>query len=294
MHNKNYTIILITTFFTVLLENFVMADLSELLPDNVKNWDKTKDEQIYDKDNLYEYINGGAELYISYGFNKVLSCKYVCENQPDIFVDIFNMSNSFNAFGIFAHFREVIDSTYGQGSQYTSGNLLFWKDRYFISILASPETEESKATIDLLAQYIDNKIKDTGSIPPIISLLPKTNLIQESLRYFRHYIWLNSFYFIADKNILNINENTEAVLAKYKHDKQQSILLLVNYESENDADSAINSFINQYLPALKTNSIQQVEDGSWMGFKTQGKIITIIFNSPTEFWAKELLGSIKL
>jgi hypothetical protein len=268
-----------------------MAEVSEFLPDEFNEWNK-HEVKTYNNETLFEYINGGAELYISHGFEKVLSGKYVRQNQPDIFIDIFDMENSFNAFGIFAHFREVIDTTYGQGSQYTSGNLLFWKDRYFISILASPETEESIKAVNLLAKSIDNKINETGAFPQIIDHLPKVNLIPESIRYFRHYIWLNSFYFIADKNILNINENTEAVLAKYQQKKQQSILLLVGYKSKKDADIAKDNFINQYLPALKTNTVIQIEDGSWTGYKIQSNLVSIIFNSPSEDWVEEVFNSI--
>lgn len=288
MYNKYFPYSILCILF---LGNCAMADLSELIPDEVNNWNK-KEMQSYDPETLYKYINGGAELYISYGFEKMVSCTFVRENETDIFIDIFDMQNSYNAFGIFAHFRETIDSTYGQGSQYTFGNLLFWKDKYFISILASPETDDSKEAIKLIAQHSDNKIKETGVIPKIINKLPKENLIQESIRYFRHYIWLNSFYFIADKNILHINESTEAVLAKYQNEKQQSILLLVNYENETDANQAIENFINHYLPELKNNPIQQVEDSSWVGYKMQGKLVTIVFNAAKLNIVEKVLSSI--
>jgi len=258
-----------------------MVDLSKFIPDEINGWNKN-DVQSYNPETLYQYINGGAELYISYGFEKMVSCIFSRENESDIHVDIFDMQNSNNAFGIFLHFRETIDSTYGQSSQYMYGNLLFWKDRYFVSILASPETEGSKKALELIAEYITNKIDNIGAIPSMINLLPKENLIQESIRYFRHYIWLNSYYYISDKNILNIDQDTEAVLAKYQYEKQQSILLLVKYENENDAESAIENFIIQYLPELKTNSILQLEDDSWIGYQMQGRLISIIFNSPSE------------
>ena len=268
-----------------------MADMSEFLPASIHGW-KKQEIQKYNTETLYEYINGGAELYISYGFEDMISCTFARDNDPDILVDIFDMQNSYNAFGIFAHFRETIDSSYGQGSQYTSGNLLFWKGQYFISILASPETENSKEALSKLAQYVDNKILKTGPVPEIINILPKENLIQASIRYFRHYIWLNSFYYISNDNILNINKNTEALLAKYQNEKQQSILLIIKYENENKAKDAIQKFINEYFPELKSNPILEVEDGSWVGHILRGKIITIVFNAPEKKIVEKLLGSI--
>jgi hypothetical protein len=278
----------IIIFYFIIAGTNIMADMSDFLPASINGWLK-KEIQKYNTETLYEYINGGAELYISYGFKNMVSCRYQRENEPDVLIDIFDMQNSHNAFGLFTHFRELIDTTYGQGSQYTFGNLLFWKANYFISILASPETENSKIMIDSLAQYIDHKIKNSGPIPEIINLIPKENLIKESLRYFRHYIWLNSFYYISDKNILNIDQNTKAVLAKYQLNEKQSIFLLVQYESEKNANDAIEKFINEYLPEFKSNPVLEVEDGSWVGYKLQGKIIRIVFNAATEAEVKILL-----
>ena len=36
------------------------------LPETIEEWGKSPDVTVYDADNLYTYINGGAELYISY------------------------------------------------------------------------------------------------------------------------------------------------------------------------------------------------------------------------------------
>ena len=104
------------------------------------------------RDNLYDYINGGAELYLSYGFNKVINRTYLRPEQPDIVVDLFDMGTSQNAYGVFSHSMETVDAAYGQGSQYSEGLLLFWKDRYYVSIMSYPETTESKKALLALGQ----------------------------------------------------------------------------------------------------------------------------------------------
>ncbi len=275
----------------IILVEIAMASLVNLLPDEVKGWKKQED-QIYNRETLYEYINGGAELYISYGFKEVLSRKYTKSGQPDILVELFDMDSSTNAYGIFSHSREEIDTTFGQGSQYTFGLMLFWKDQYLVSILASPETEESKQAVFALAQNIDYAIPAKGQIPEIIKLLPQKNLIQESIRYFRHYIWLNSHYYIADKNILNIDESTHAVLAKYLNNGNQSILLLVNYPNNNKATEAYNSFKKHYLPELVNKNIVKMEDGTWTGCRLKDSLLSVVFNTNEEQRVKTLLGLI--
>jgi hypothetical protein len=208
-------------------------------------------------------------------------------------VDIFDMGISQNAFGVFSHSREVVEESFGQGSQYTEGLLLFWKDRYYISLLAHPETVESKKAVFTLARNIDKAIKEKGPLPEMLSLLPKKSLVEESIRYFRHHAWLNSHYFVADQNILHINENTDALLAKYGKKDEQSILLLVNYKSDGDAQRAYDDFVKQYLPELSKKPAVKIEDGRWTSCQLQGNLLIVVFNAPGEDNARNLIEEVK-
>ncbi len=272
--------------------NEEITDLAQLVPQRVNGWEISIDDQRYDRETLYDYIDGGAELYLSYGFKQLLTRTYARAGQPEIIVDLFDMNSSYDAFGVFSHSRETLDDTYGQGSQYTVGLLLFWKDRYFVSILASPETEESKIAVAVLARSIDNSITGEGQIPPIIALLPRESLAKESIRYFHHYIWLNSHYFIATENILHIDETTEAVLAKYEDSGKRQFLLLIRYEDENDALTGHDDFVSNFLPELSKRGVAQIEDSMWTGCRLQGNLVSIVLNAQTEDYVLQLLDSV--
>jgi len=211
-------VVLLSNPGNVILGETISA-VDAALPDELLGWRTVPDERVvYDRESLYDYIDGGAELYLSYGFHHLASCKYVQLDEPDIVVDLFDMGTSQNAFGVFSQSREVIEDAFGQGSQYTEGLLLFWKGRYYVSILASPETGRSKDAVFELARTIASAIPDEGPLPDVLARLPREGLVEESVRYFRHYIWLNSHYYVADENILHIEDTTHAVLAKYRRD----------------------------------------------------------------------------
>jgi hypothetical protein len=262
------------------------SDITALLPDTIEDWKVSAKDQMYSRENLYKYIDGGAELYISYGFKKVINRTYSKRGQPDMLVDLFDMGTSQNAFGVFSHSRETIDNTFGQGSQYTEGLLLFWKDRFFVSILASPETTESRSAVFDIAGKIEAAIKNEGPLPEILDLLPDQSLVRESIRYFHHYIWLNSHYFVSDRNILHVNENTDALLAKYGERMKRYILLLVKYKNDKDAGVAYNDFIENYLPRLSGERAIQIEDGTWTACH-------IVFNAPVKEKALHLIEAVK-
>ena len=79
---------------------------------------------------------------------------------------------------------------------------------------------------------------ETRPLPEIIKYLPIELLDKESIRYFRHYVWLNSHIFLSNENILNINQNTQAVLALYNGKNNKSVLLVIKYPNNNDAVEA--------------------------------------------------------
>ncbi len=270
-----------------------MADslLFAMVPATINGW-TTSEDRSFDRETLFDYINGGAELYLSYSFTRLASRTYVRDNQPDIMVDVFDMTTSRNAYGVFSHAREIEETTFGQGSQYTEGLLLFWKGRYFVSILTSPETPEARQAVFRMAKHIDNAITDTGPLPEVLELLPQPGLIAESVRYFFHYIWLNSHYYIADENILHIEENCEALLAAYKREGGRAFLLVVRYEGEREAGEAQKSFLLHYLPDSDYEAPVRIEDGSWAGCRRQGDLLVAVFNAGNSEQAAGLMAAV--
>ncbi|MDR2848553.1 MAG: hypothetical protein LBV39_05550 [Bacteroidales bacterium] len=246
----------------------------------------------YTPDNLYEYINGAAEMYLSYGLAGMKGCKYAADNMPEIAVEIYEMTESRNAYGVYAQSREKDEYVYGQGSFSYPEATLFWKDRYFIIISTLKATPESKDAIRLLAETIDKAIPANGKIPGIVGLLPVEGLTPGGTLYFHHYIWLNAYFFIADFNILNIDEKTDAILAKYGSAAQRSYLLLVEYPDEAATTAAYHQFMQRYAPEAGNGRCVQVEDKSWFVGWHNGNRFGAIFNSPSQNETEQLFQAV--
>jgi hypothetical protein len=293
------TIILLSNLGNIALGETISA-VDAALPDELLGWRTVPDERVvYNRETLYDYIDGSAELYLSYGFHHLVCCRYVQMGEPDIVVDLFDMGTSQNAFGVFSQSREVIEDAFGQGSQYTEGLLLFWKGRYYVSILSSPETGRSKDAVFELARMIASAIPDEGPLPDVLARLPREGLVEESVRYFRHYIWLNSHYYVADENILHIDDTTHAVLAKYRRDREggteAEILLVVRYPDEAAAAAAHDEFVAQYLPERSEGPAKpavRIEDGTWSACRARGDLVAVVFNAPSEEGAVSLIGAV--
>jgi hypothetical protein len=262
------------------------------LPDKVDRWNRVETPGTYSPKTLSDYIDGGAELYLSYNFKGSLAVKYADASENEIAVDIFDMGSSYDAFGVFAHTRETNTRDFGQGSEYASGLLTFWKGRFYVSVLAYPETPASKNAVTTLGQAIAGAIKEEGPVPPILSLLPQENLLPETVRYFHHYIWLNSFSFVSNENLLNIGADTPATLAKYRTPGSSLFLLLVQYPDAKRAEAAAGQFGEQILGAAD-EGIRQMEGGRWSGLRRRGDLVGIVLNAPDAAVIRDILARIK-
>ncbi len=290
--NKVYTNFNLCLFLFLLFislnaqDNRLAFKFIPFLPSELRNWKLSAAPEIYNPQNLYEYIDGGAELYLSFGFRELISSTYQSSHAAPIRVDIFDMNEPRNAFGVFAHSRETIEQDFGQGSQYFAGLLLFWQDRYFVSILCSPETELSRNVVFELGHLIESVIADTGQIPALIHRLPPKGLERASIKYFRHPVWLNTYYFISNDNLLKIDTNTECVLARYDF----GIALLVEYDSDIKSQAAYKNFSRYYFSDPEYSGIPIKGAGDkWSMSRLSGPYVMAVFDVSDPDEALELI-----
>ena len=265
------------------------------LPETIEEWGKSSEFAVYDTDNLYTYINGGAELYISYQFINLISQVYVTEEHNEIKIDIFDMGTSLNAFGIFSHSREAIDDFVGSNveSEYASGLLTFWKGRYYVSILAYPETESRKLVVQQLARKIAAQIQEASVRPQIVSMLPEDKLQPYSIRYFKHFTWMNTYHFFSNQNLLNIDAETEVVMAKYSADGHKpAVLVLLQYPDAAAANTARDTFKREYLADTK-NGYAKGDDQLWAGCIRDKNLVVIIVDAPDLEMAQRLIEGVE-
>ncbi len=160
--------------------------LESLIPkaDLPKGWTLVGRPQVYTKKNLFEHIDGQAELFFKYGFQKSIFATYQNKknSRDQIEIDIYDMEKVIQAFGIFSRFRnEDRPGGFGLDSYLDDHSALFYKGKYFVMLYAA----ESNA--DLLLQFsnlIPSKISDPSPPPKEIDYFPKNGLIPGSIQYF--------------------------------------------------------------------------------------------------------------
>jgi hypothetical protein len=266
-------------------------DFSAELPGEIEGWKKSAEAEIFTPKTLYNYINGGAELYNSYCFRSLTALRYLDAGGAEIRVDIFDMGHSYNAYGVFSHGRESVSDEFGQGSEYASGLLTFFKGQYYVSLLAYPVNADKKKVLFQLARRIDELVPVPGALPRVVSLLPREHLLGASVRFFYHPSWLNSYFHVAHDNVLQLNSKAQAVLAKYKHPAGYAYLLLVLYPDAHKAAAASKSFSAHYLRDAKGGR-KKLGDGQWAGIKRSGRLLISVLRAPKSSIVDQMIASI--
>lgn len=266
-----------------------MKLLEGLLPQQVHGWEAKGRDALYDQQTIFDYIDGAGEVYRSYNFTLLLARRYSKESQPDIVADLFEMSSSRDAFGVFTHDLEGEDAGVGRGSTYKGGLLSFWKDRFFVSLYAEEETEETREALFLLGKKVASSIRSEGEMPDIVDLLPQENRVEKSVHYFHNHLILNYHFYVSDENILLLDQETEAALGTYREKNEKSHLLVVRYLEEGRAPQAFKSFTDAYMPDAKEAGLVQTEDMRWTAAQMKRNFVIIVFNAPSVPFARDIV-----
>jgi len=273
-------------------------NLTRLLPDTPKGWIKSESPQTYNRQNLFDYIDGGAEVYLAYDFRLLVIQKYIPKIQDSleknsITVEIWQMSTSADAYGIFSLDQQGEKTEIGQMGVYSDGLLRFWKDVFFVKILEV--TGDSKDIILKLGSQIDKKINKVGKLPPLVSRIPSDNLIPSSVHYFHKQINLNNIYYFSDQNVLNLNMETNCASADFKLDDEKLKLLLIHYPDTITAFRAEENMKSVYLEkeSPSEREIFKTKDGKLVGMDVIKNHLILIFEGKEKKNVISLLNLVK-
>jgi hypothetical protein len=265
------------------------------LPTEKDTWVKSGKLEIYDSKNLFDYMDGGAELYLAYDFQRLVVQRYLSDSKDpvkknSITVEIYQMNSSADAYGLFSFDQGGEMVEFGQKGVYGYGLLKFWKDRFLVRILGSQTN--LKETIFGFGKDIDQKIKTKGELPELLSKIPKDNLSPNSDHFFHNQILLNNLYFLSDKNILNLSHKTNCLLADFGFDEQILKLLLIEYPDSEKAQNAYESFNKVYLKskASEKNKLIEIEEGKLVGLDLEKKYLLLVFEGTEEKITLQLLN----
>jgi len=285
-------LLFILTFAMTPPDTLTQSAMQELLPTSLRGWEVSEPARFYSGREIFHYMDGAGEVYLAYGFRRLLVQRYARPNQEEILVEIFDMGLPRSAFGAFTNMQGRGPAVaIGQQGEFKTGLLSFWKGRYFVCVMIDRENDEASQTVLEVGKRISGKITEQGAKPDILRFLLDGSYLPSTLRYFFRHEILNIHYYVADANLFHLHEKTDAVLVRMTSD--MSYLLLIQYPTSEEADSACTDFSQHYMAEAQGMGVVQTENKKWTGFIRQRNILAVVFDGGSESQARNHLETVR-
>lgn len=290
------------------------------LPKQAGAWTRPDTPRRVTAETIFDYMDGGGELYISYRFNHLDVYEYRSADASlgTILVELYWMQTSDDAFGLLSMDwgGEPIDigdlsgrdkehaAAPGPPAQrevpavpphralYGGGLLRFWSDELYGRVLADRETPQSRAQVEAIARAIAAGRPGASRPPDIVRLVPAREEARLEPRadrtcFFRSYLVLNSAYFLASRDILGLGPAVDAVTTEYRPARPGEHpvrLIQVAYPSSDAAATAVEGFVSAYLPDVpprsRTAGTAKVEH-RWVGWAAKDRGLAVVLDAPS-------------
>ncbi len=173
----------------------------EKLPQQAGGLAIASSPRYFGPDNLYDLIDGGAEIYLEFGLVRMVTADYASPDRPGITVtvEVYDMGSPEGAFGRAARFLEgrKDPSTAGQGLPaawaghgiFGTGDLVVWRDRFLLHLTLLDEStttgaESAAATggklLPPVAEAVLARIESDPPPPSDLALFPPANRLARS------------------------------------------------------------------------------------------------------------------
>lgn len=125
-------------------------------------------------------------------------------------------------------------------------------------------------------------------------LLPEAGLVAGSVRALRGPRDLDAHYYLADEAVLGLGPRTDAVLARYRFQAGEALVVAAVYPGDKEAGRIYGRFGRDFFPGgfdpASPRHIERVESGDWAGAARRGRALIVVLEAPDRASCEALVG----
>ena len=157
------------------------------LPPAVEGWVRVDSGVTYEGTDLYLLIDGGADLFLEYGFVRVLSAEYTAPPDASVATELYEMESPAAAYGIFTSFTTGTGSpvSVAQDAILGEGYCIFWKGVHVGMLTGIGAEAPSDQMLVHLARAVAAEFPEAGSPPDLCNRLQAGGLDARAMVFVR-------------------------------------------------------------------------------------------------------------
>lgn len=212
-------------------------------------WELQIGDKVYNPGNLWNIINGAADAYLSYDFQKLYTAEYFNDQDQRLKVYVFQHSSPTNAFGIYSQERNPDYDFVSVGAQGFKDQYAYYfiTGPYYVQI--STNAEKMGSAMDKLARQIDHKLNTSDQLPGQLELLPQKGRMKNTEKY------------IA-ANYMGYSYLKSAYVADYKRKDQRFKVFVLAPDSQQSTGDMLSRYLDflEHPKDKRHQDVIQVED----------------------------------
>jgi hypothetical protein len=269
-----------------LLLSWAGARAQESLFPSVTGWKLSNESRVYDANDLWDIIDGAADLYLEYGFVDLHRARYTTENNREVKAELYRHRDAENAFGIYAAERSPENNFIAVGSQgYQQTSILnFVAGEFYVKLSSRQSDPASAGDLLAIAKGMEKQLDRSAAFPATLRLFPLEGKLA------------NSEQFIA-QNFLGYGFLRSVYTASYGGSAPFKAFI-IGMRSGSDADTLIAMYLSKLpketITALGAGrfDLQDPNNGQ-LSIAREGAYIVGIVNCTDDKMKNELLAGLK-
>jgi hypothetical protein len=260
-------------------------------------WKLAGAPRMFAGEELFIHIDGGADIYYEYGFDRVEVREYRSGAGQAVTVEIYTMTSPESAFGIYTFKRGMEGEAVplGNGGFFEGYYLNFWKGNCLVTLTGLDMDAETVEGLQEIAGWIDKDLPAGGKIPALIKVLDEENLVESSIKYFRGPLGLFNCRVFFTEDVFAFEEGAAGIC------KDGSQVFVFGYgqaeEAQDRFESAMDKFKNSpryrdFRDRDSTFSIRDGEGHTLLGILHTNHIVLVVTegdSAPAEALARRIV-----
>ena len=247
-------------------------DFQKYLPQKINNkWQAAGKPESYRNEDLYLYINGGAEIYHEYGFQAVLVQDYTNMNGRKISLEIYEMTDSTAAYGIYSFKRSSAGEEFAVDKQghLEDYYLNFWKGKYLVTLTGFDEEAETIQGLKVIATTVSHRLDGKSELPSLVGLLPDDGMIKPSIKYFMGNLGLKNIFRDFSMQFTAFTEGVKA------DNNAGANTFIFKYEDDTESCNIFHAARAKFKKSAAYTQFSSIDDSSFHVTAEKKKLIYI-------------------
>lgn len=217
-------------------------ELTRLLPApaDLGGWGLSGIDRVYRGSELYGYMNGGAELFLECGFDRLVVREYA-KGEAELGVELYRMTDPAAALALYLAKCGREERVEGLSERHAGGRfqLMFVRGAFFVNLINAGGSPGNVPVMADLARRLAAKLPK-GAPVPAERILPEKERVPGSLRLLRGALSLDLFYTLGTGDVLMLKGKATGAAAVYREaDGKNRRRLAVVYPSAALARTAL-------------------------------------------------------